>query len=90
MTNNQDMVGAKLTHRGMKSRLLPPGRFSYLERTTWELDKYVIRMTVERSSPHHDAFAVSSRFHKGGMIMGETDRFRGRGGSGTRISMWAS
>ncbi len=46
VTNNQDMVGAKLTHRGMKSRLLPPGRFSYLERTTWELDKYVIRMTV--------------------------------------------
>ena len=43
VTNNQDMNGARLTHRGMKSRLLNPGRFSYLERTTWELSKYVAR-----------------------------------------------
>ena len=43
VTNNQDMDGARLTHRGMKSNLLRPGRFSYLERTTWELDRYVIR-----------------------------------------------
>ena len=42
VTNNQDMIGARLTQRGMKSRLLGPGRFSYLERTTWELDKFVI------------------------------------------------
>ena len=46
VTNNQDMVGARLTHRGMKSRLLPPGRYSYLERTTWQLDKYVIRRVM--------------------------------------------
>ena len=37
------MSGARLTQRGMKSRLLKPGRFSYLERTTWELDKWVVR-----------------------------------------------
>ena len=43
VTNNQDMDGARLTHRGMRSRLLEPGRYSYLERTTWELDKFVIR-----------------------------------------------
>ena len=42
ITNNQDMYGARLTHRGMKSRLVEPGRFSFLERTTWELDRYVI------------------------------------------------
>ena len=42
VTNNQDMHSARLTHRGMKSRLLPPGRFSHLERSTWELEKYVI------------------------------------------------
>ena len=43
VTNNQDMHSAKLTQRGMKSQLLTPGRFSYLEQTTWELGKYVIR-----------------------------------------------
>jgi phenylpropionate dioxygenase-like ring-hydroxylating dioxygenase large terminal subunit len=41
--NYQDMGGARLTHEGMESRFLAPGRFSYLERTTWELGKYVIR-----------------------------------------------
>ena len=46
ITNNQDMVGARLTQRGMKSRLLRPGRFSHVERTTWEVDRYVIRKTM--------------------------------------------
>ena len=43
VTNNQDMVGARLTHRGMRSNLLKQGRFSYLERTTWELGKWVAK-----------------------------------------------
>ena len=42
ITNNQDMHSAKLTHKGMKSRTLTPGRVSHLERATWELDRYVI------------------------------------------------
>ena len=42
VTNNQDMHSAKLTHKGMKSRVLTPGRFSHLERATWELDRYVV------------------------------------------------
>ena len=42
VTNNQDMHSAKLTHKGMQSRVLTPGRFSHLERATWELDRYVI------------------------------------------------
>ena len=42
-TNNQDMHSARITQIGMNSRLLNPGRFSYMERTTWELDRYVIR-----------------------------------------------
>ena len=42
-TNNQDMHSARITQIGMNSRLLEPGRFAPLERTTWEVDKYVIR-----------------------------------------------
>ena len=42
VTNNQDMHSAKLTQKGMKSSVLTPGRFSHLERATWELDRYVI------------------------------------------------
>ena len=42
-TNNQDMHSARITQIGMNSRLLKPGRFAPLERTTWEVDKYVIR-----------------------------------------------
>ena len=42
-TNNQDMHSARITQRGMRSRQLVPGRFSYLEEATWELDRYVIR-----------------------------------------------
>ena len=38
----QDMSGARGAHAGMGSRFVSPGRFSYLERTTWELDKYVV------------------------------------------------
>ena len=41
--NYEDMGGAKITHEGMNSRFLPAGRFSHLERTTWELNKYVIQ-----------------------------------------------
>lgn len=41
--NYQDMGGARGAHTGMESRFLPPGRFSYLERTTWEFGNYVIR-----------------------------------------------
>ena len=47
VTNNQDMHSAKLTHHGMHSKLLSPGRFASLERTTWELQRYVIRKTCE-------------------------------------------
>ena len=43
VTNNQDMHSARITQIGMGSRLLEPGRYSYLEQATWELDKYVIR-----------------------------------------------
>ena len=43
ITNNQDMHSAKITQRGMRSRSLSPGRFSYLEEATWELDRYIIR-----------------------------------------------
>lgn len=39
--NYQDMNGAKITHAGMGSQLFDGGRFSHLERTTWELGKYV-------------------------------------------------
>ena len=42
-TNNQDMHSARITQRGMQSRQLAPGRFSFLEEATWELDRYVIR-----------------------------------------------
>ena len=40
--NYQDMGVARGTHAGMGSRFVSPGRFSYLERTTWELGKYVV------------------------------------------------
>jgi phenylpropionate dioxygenase-like ring-hydroxylating dioxygenase large terminal subunit len=43
VTNNQDMYAARLVRRGMKSHFLSPGRFSYLEQTTWALDRYVIK-----------------------------------------------
>ena len=36
------MAGACGAHAGMGSRFAAPARFSYLERTTWELDKYVV------------------------------------------------
>ena len=41
--NYQDMAGARGTHTGMSSRFSPTGGFSPLERTTWELGKYVVR-----------------------------------------------
>ena len=47
VTNNQDMHSAKLTQRGMGSRFLQPGRFATLERTSWELDRYVARKIFE-------------------------------------------
>ena len=43
VTNNQDMHSAKITQRGMRSRNLPPGRFSYLEEASWELDRYIVK-----------------------------------------------
>ena len=49
VTNNQDMHSAKLAQRGMQSKLLTPGRYSYLERTTWELDRYVARKVMAAS-----------------------------------------
>lgn len=41
--NIQDMGGARGAHAGMESRFLGSGRFSYLERTTWEFGCYVLR-----------------------------------------------
>ena len=46
VTNNQDMHSARIAQRGMRSKLLTPGRYSYLERTTWELDRYVARKVM--------------------------------------------
>ena len=41
--NYQDMNGARITHAGMNSGSAPRGRFSHLERTTWEVGKYMVR-----------------------------------------------
>jgi choline monooxygenase len=62
--NYQDMGGARGTHAGMESRLLPPGRFSYLERTTWEFCNFVIRKLqsgIPQLQSERVAAAASSR-----------------------------
>jgi hypothetical protein len=62
--NYQDMGGARGTHAGMESRFLPPGRFSYLERTTWEFCNFVIRKLqsgIPQLQSERVAAAASSR-----------------------------
>lgn len=46
-TNEQDMASCQLAQRGLGSRFAAAGRYSYLEATTWDLNRYVLRMLKE-------------------------------------------